>query len=203
MRGAATLMLFSALVTSGPVLPGPQSEFDRRLQTGETLYQHGKHDEAIKAFREAVRLQPNSAAAHLWLARALGRKAEKANPLRAAFLVGDVRKAFERAVELDPNYLEARSDLLEFYLEAPAMFGGGIDKARRQAEAIERLNKAEGHSARARIAQKEKRYDEAEREYRAAIESNPKHPGYRRDLESFLKKHEVQGPKAKGQSPRS
>mgnify|MGYP001564492856 CR=1 FL=1 len=108
--------------------------------------------------------------------------------------MGEVRREFERAVELDPNNLEARSDLLEFYLEAPRAFGGGLDKARQQADVIARLSKAEGHSARARIAMKEKRYDHAEREYRAAIHADPKHPGYQRDLDDFLKKHRPASP---------
>lgn len=176
-------------------------EFQHHLTAGQAFYNHSKHDQAIREFKETVKLQPNSSMAHLWLARALGRKAEKSNPLRAAFLVGDIRREFERAVELDPNNVEARSDLLQFYLDAPGAFGGGLDKARRQAEAIERLNKAEGHSARARIAVKEKRYNAAELEYRAAVEADPKHPGYQRDLAEFLKKYKshAQGSKTKGQ----
>lgn len=163
-------------------------DFQDFLQAGRDYYNHGKHDEAIKELQEAVRLQPNSSEAHLWLGRALGRKAEKSSRFRAAFIVGDVRRAFERAVQLDPSNVEARSDLLDFYLEAPGMFGGGVDKAKAQAEAIAQLNRAEGHSARARIAAKEKRYQDAEREYRLAAEANPQHAGYRRDLTEFRNK---------------
>ncbi len=198
-RASCLLLLFSSFLFA---LPGDE-EFRQHLETGQAFYHHGKHDRAINEFREAVRLNPSSSLAHLWLGRALGRKAEKSNPLRAVFLVGDVRRKFERAVELDPNNVEARSDLLQFYLDAPGMFGGGLEKARKQAEAIERLNRAEGHSAWARIAEKEKRYDVAEREYRAATEADPKHPGYGRDLDEFLKKHQGQGSKPKVQAPRS
>lgn len=167
----------------------PGDEFQRRLQAGRVLYERDRYDDAIKEFREAVKLQPNNSMAHLWLARALGRKTEKANPLRQAFMVGGVREEFEKAVQLDPNNLEARSDLLEFYLDAPSTFGGGVDKARQQAAAIAKLDPAEGHNAAARIAEKEKRYDVAEREYRAAVEAKPDSAGYRRDLVKFLQKH--------------
>ncbi len=168
------------------------SEFQRHMQAGQPLHEQGKYDEAIKEFRAAIKLQPNNSMAHLWLARALGRKTEKANPLRQAFMVSGVREEFEKAVQLDPRNVEARSDLLEFYLDAPGAFGGGIDKARQQAVAIAQLDPAEGHNASARVAEKEKRYDVAEREYRAAVEAKPDSPGYRRDLEKFLQKRSGQ-----------
>jgi len=175
----------------------PQAgELQTRLQAGRAYYEGGKYDPAIKEFRAAVKAAPNDSWAHLWLARALGRRIEKINPIRAAFGVGEVRGEFERAVQLDPNNVEARSDLMEFYLEAPGVFGGGIDKARAQAEAIAKLNTAEGHSARARIAEKEKKYEEAEREYRAAIDASPDHAGYRRDLEKFWKRRGMPGKQA-------
>ena len=93
-------------------------------------------------------------------------------------------------MELDPRNVEARSDLLDFYLDAPGAFGGSLEKARKQAEAMAQLDRAEGHSGWARIALKEKRYRVAEREYRAAVEAAPAHAGYQRDLEKFLKQYE-------------
>jgi Tfp pilus assembly protein PilF len=175
----------------------PQAdELHKRLQAGRAYYDGGKYDPAIKEFRAAVKAAPNDSWAHLWLARALGRRIEKINPIRAAFGVSEVRSEFERAVQLDPKNVEARSDLLDFYLGAPGVFGGGSDKARAQAEAIAKLNMAEGHSARARIAEKEKKYEEAEREYRAAIDANSNHAGYRRDLEKFWKRRGMPGRQA-------
>ncbi len=177
------------LICALPAMLAAQDAFQMHMAAGQAFYNQGQHDPAIKEFKAAVKLQPNSSLAHMWLGRAIGRKAEKSSWFRAAFLVDDIRREFERAVELDPKNVEARSDLLDFYMDAPGAFGGGRDKARQQAEAIASLNKAEGHSAWARIAVKEKRYDVAEREYRAAVEANPKHPGYKRDLEEFLRKH--------------
>ena len=43
---------------------------------------------------------------------------------------------FEKAVKLDPNYIDARFGLMEFYLMAPRLMGGGADKAREQAVEI-------------------------------------------------------------------
>jgi tetratricopeptide (TPR) repeat protein len=134
----------------------PSNDFDRHLRTGQALFQQGKIDEAIAEFKSAVAAQPDSSIAHLWLGRALGRKIEKAGPLKAMRMVHDVRRAFEQAVTLDPNNVEARSDLLEFYLGAPRAFGGGIDKAKAQADAIAKLDPAMGRHARALIEEKTK-----------------------------------------------
>lgn len=190
MRVSRFPLVFSFLLILALMAKAASSpQFAQRLTAGQVFYNQGKIEQAIKEFRAAVELEPGNSMAHLWLARSLGRKAENANPIRAAFLVGDVRREFERAVELDPNNLEARSDLMEFYLEAPGAFGGGADKAREQAAAMAQLDPAEGHWARAKIAEKEKQYELAEREYRAAAEANPQRAGYRRDLDAFLKKH--------------
>ena len=77
---------------------------------------------------------------------------------------------FERAVELSPNNWEARTDLAEFYLEAPGIVGGGEDKARAQSDLLLPLNPGMAHWVRARIAQKKKDIDAAEQEYRIAID---------------------------------
>jgi tetratricopeptide (TPR) repeat protein len=102
-------------------------------------------------------------------------------------LAKKVRTSFERAVELDPKSWEARTDLAEFYFEAPGIVGGGKDKARQQADALLRLNPGMAHWVLARIASKEKNPDEAEREYRAAIITS--HSGTRAwlDLAIFLR----------------
>jgi hypothetical protein len=131
---------------------GASSECHRHISSGQTLYEQGKHDAAIEEFTAAVALEPSNSMAHLWLGRALGRRAEKANMLQAMLLVGKVRAEFEHAVALDPMNVEARSDLLEFYLEAPACFGGGLDKAEQQADAITKLDDAEGGRAHSLIA---------------------------------------------------
>ena len=72
-------------------------------------------------------------------------------------------------VELDASNVYARSDLAEFYLEAPAFMGGGKSKARREAEAIAQQDAATGHWLQARIAEKDQRLDQAEQEYKNAI----------------------------------
>ena len=129
-------------------------------------------DQGISACERAVNLAPQNSLYHLWLGRTYGEKADRAGFMSAAGLAKKVRSKFERAVELDPKSWEARTDLAEFYLEAPAIVGGGKDKARAQADVLASLNPAMAHYMNGRIAEKNKDIATAEREYRAAIEAS-------------------------------
>lgn len=130
----------------------------------------GSWDRGIAACEKAVSLEPNNFLYHLWLGRIYGEKADAANFLSAAGLAGKVRREFERAVSLNPDSAEARTDLAEFYLEAPGIVGGGQDKALAQATALMKLDPARAHWVYARIGEKRKDPATAEREYRSAIE---------------------------------
>jgi tetratricopeptide (TPR) repeat protein len=132
-------------------------------------YELDAWDAGIPDCEKAVELAPDNGLYHLWLARIYGLKADHVGFLSAAGMARKVRKEFERAVELAPDSWEARTDLAEFYTEAPGIVGGGEDKARAQAKQLERLNPAMAHWVRARIAEKNKDLSAAEEEYRAAI----------------------------------
>jgi len=105
-------------------------------------------------------------------------------------MVPRIRGAFERAVQLDGSSAAARTDLAEFYMEAPSFLGGGKDKAVAQAEMLASQDEAAAHWIKARLAEHGKQFDAAEREYRAAIAASP-HPGGRwLDLAAFYRNHE-------------
>ena len=143
-------------------------------------------DRAIGNCERARNLDPQNSMYWLWLGRAYGEKADRAGVFTAAGLVKKVRSSFERAVQLDPQGWEARSDLAEFYLEAPSIVGGGKDKARQQADALMSLNPAMGHWILARIAEKDKNPTEAERQFRAEIAERPSARGWL-DLAIFFR----------------
>jgi tetratricopeptide (TPR) repeat protein len=127
---------------------------------------------AVTACQKASDLKPDSSREHLWLGRAYGEKADSSNFVTAIGLAKKVRLEFETAVRLDPSNAEARSDLAEFYLEAPAIVGGGQSKAQSQADLLMRLDASKAHWIQGRLAEKNKDFHAAENEYRAAIESS-------------------------------
>jgi len=132
----------------------------------------GEWDRGISDCERAVSLAPDNSKFHLWLGRIYGEKADKASFMTAAGLARRVAREFEAAVRLSPNDVEARTDLAEFYLEAPGIVGGGRDKAEQQASTLRELDPAKAHCVSARIAEKKKDFPQAEREYRAAIDAS-------------------------------
>lgn len=138
-------------------------------QLSRAYFAMERWDEAVKYGERAVSLDPDNAMYHLWLGREYGRKAADANPLTAAGLARKAKNEFERAVQLDPANVPARLDLAQYYTEAPAIMGGGLDKARDQAAQIVKYDPAKSHLILARVAEKEKQYGEAEVQFRAAI----------------------------------
>jgi len=145
-------------------------------------------DRGIPACERARSLDPQNSLYELWLGRIYGEKANHAIFWSAIGLAKKVRTAFERAVELDPQSWQARTDLAEFYFEAPGIVGGGKDKARVQADEIMALNPGMAHWVLGRIAEKNKDAAAAEQEYRAAVAAS--HSGARAwlDLASFLRR---------------
>ncbi len=147
-----------------------------------------KWDRAIDAGEKAVALAPNNSQYHMWLGRAYGEKADHSSFVTAAKLTKQIREEFERAVELDASNMGARSDLAEFYIEAPSFMGGGKNKALRELDAMAHQDLAKAHWLQARIAEKDRKVDAAEAEYKNAIEASGNQGSYWLNLASFYKR---------------
>jgi tetratricopeptide (TPR) repeat protein len=130
---------------------------------------------ASNACAKAVRLEPHNSNYHLWYGRALGEQAHHASFLTAFSLGKQVRVEFETAVQLNPRNAEALSDMGSFYVDAPSMMGGGLDKAENIARQLDKLDPARAAKLRAEIAEDQKDYGAAERELKLAIAASP-HP---------------------------
>jgi tetratricopeptide (TPR) repeat protein len=165
---------------------GPSAESYNMLC--RAYYMLGDWDRGIQACEQASKLNPRAGIYELWLGRAYGEKADRSSMFSAARLAKKVRESFERAVQLDPTNWKARADLAEFYVEAPAVMGGGKEKAMLEAAAIAPINPGIAHWIAAQVAEKDKDSVTAEREYRAAITASNSGARAWNDLAAFLKK---------------
>lgn len=153
---------------------------------GRNYYMQAEYKKATEVLERAVALAPNKSEYNLWLARAFGRRAETSNPFTAPGYASKSRQYFEKAVQLNPRDVEALSDLLEYYLEAPGFLGGGFEKAQATAQRIAALDPAEGNSSQAKLAEKRKEFGSAEESLRRAIELSPHQIGRFIDLARLL-----------------
>jgi tetratricopeptide (TPR) repeat protein len=166
---AATQLLSLGRMNDAVTVLSRRSDAESLNQLSRAYFAMEQWDDAVRSGERAVSLDPNNATYHLWLGREYGRKAADANPLTAAGLARKAKNEFERAVQLDPANVPARLDLAQYYTEAPAIMGGGLDKARDQAAQMQKYDPAKSHLILARVAVKEKQYGEAEAQFRAAI----------------------------------
>lgn len=133
--------------------------------------------EAIGHFEHAIQLNDKSSLHHLWLGNSLGSVADSTSKIKQPFLARRVKSEFERAVELDPRSIGARHGLIQFYVRAPGVMGGSIDKAKDQAREIGKVNAMRGHLEMGNILNNDKKVAEAEAEYVEAINSSPDSSG--------------------------
>jgi len=136
-------------------------------------YSIEQEDSAIAECEAAVSNAPAISDHYLWLGRAYGLKAAGANPVAAFRLARKVVAAFEQAVKLDPANIPALSDLGEYYVDAPSLVGGGLDKAQQLSVRMMPVSATKAHRLLAMIAEKQGNPAAAEAEFRRAVETQP------------------------------
>lgn len=109
---------------------GHAARLDARQAAGDTAAK--KRKEALERFERAAELEPGNADYQFWFATASFDRVDDVNMLSKMSLASDGRKAYEKAVAIDPNHVAARMGLAQFYVGAPSIAGGSIDKAREQ-----------------------------------------------------------------------
>jgi cytochrome c-type biogenesis protein CcmH/NrfG len=165
---------------------GPPASAGACFLLGKTYYRLHKTNEAIRQLEKAVELERSNSDYHAWLGMAYLQKGTSVSFFAALAWAGKVEREFEAAVKVDPENLDARFDLLEYYLQAPRLVGGGRDKAMAQAQAIAAISSQQGYSARSRVFKHDKQFDTAKLELTKSTEQFPSNPDAHTDLGEFL-----------------
>ncbi len=122
-------------------------------------------DDAEEEAETAVDINGNVAEYHYWLGACYGRDAQSASIFRQPFLASKTKNEFLKAIQLDPNHANARAALAQYYLMAPGIMGGDINKAIEQAKILTRLDEVRGKSLLIQIFTKQNNFKDAENEF--------------------------------------
>ncbi len=129
-------------------------------------------DEAINFFEKLVRLNPNNADFQYKYGGALGMKALSVSRWDSLSYLGDMRKAFEKSIQLDSHHLGAYWALISYHCEVPGILGGNKKKAYKLAQVLMQMSTFDGLLAHAFLAQHEGKDKLADKLYQEAIFSN-------------------------------
>lgn len=160
-----------ALIAS--LLKQNPASLEARVLGIRLMLRDGKAEDAVKEAEKLVKAHPQSALAHYWLGNAYGNRIGQVGMFGKLSIAPKMRDAFETTLRLDPEHVDARANLIPFYLQAPAAIGGGIDKARAQQVEIAKRDVARGHLANAQILMSEEKHDEAFKAFQAAVAAKP------------------------------
>lgn len=135
---------------------------------GDAYGHQKKWDNAINQYKKLVKANSANANYHYKYGGALGMKALE-NKLKAISFIGDVKNAFLKAAQLDPNHIDTRWALVELYMQLPSIIGGSKKKALLFANELEGLSKVDGYLAKGYIYEYDDNAQLAEKYYKMAI----------------------------------
>ena len=148
-----------------------KSPNDRQLLEllGDSYGYQKKWDEAIENYELLVEMDDYNANYHYKYGGAKGMKALQVNKFRALGIIGDVKRAFKRAAELDPTHIDVRWAMVELYMQLPGIVGGSYRKSMKYANELENLSKVDGYLAKGYIYEYDDEPEKAEEYYKKAI----------------------------------
>ena len=177
LQRAVTLYEQGELDTAESQFKGMQSADPGRADTyyylGLIEQSRGEFLEAAELFEQAVERDQQQSTYYQALGEAYGSAIQNVSFFKQMSVSGKIKSAFEKAVELDGENIDARAGLVTWYVNAPGIAGGSPEKAREQALEIASRDTFRGHLAMASVFQTEGDDEAAEREFRAAIEDSP------------------------------
>lgn len=140
---------------------------------GRIAFGRKDFEQASGWFEKAIEIADTSARYPYWLGNAAGMQAMHAGILSRISLAKKTKKYYEKAVDMDPDYLDARWGLLQYYAVAPGIMGGSDDRALEQVEEIRRRDPVQGVHALAFVYRDQGKWDQLVSVYEDGIRNHP------------------------------
>lgn len=138
-------------------------------ERGDAYGRKYQWDKAAECYKQLLERYPDVADYHYKYGGFLGMMALE-NKFKAMGLIGDIKRAFKKAAELDVKHLGARRALVELYIQLPGILGGSRKKALHYAEELEKIVKTEGYLAKGYIYEYDHQPEKAGKYHILALE---------------------------------
>ena len=119
--------------------------------------------------QKAIALAPTDALYQMLLGVAYGQYVRDVSIFGQLGIAYKVRDAFRQAVQLDPDNALARAGLAKYYILAPGIAGGSLNKANEQLAALDKLDPVQAAAVRVTWAEHDKNQQQAEADLRIAV----------------------------------
>lgn len=116
--------------------------------------------------------------------------AKESNVFKALSMMDEIEAAFFQTVKLNPKHVGARWALIEIYLQLPSIFGGSEKKAIAYSNELQQISPVDGYLSRGHIEEHYKRYLQAEKQYKKAIDVGNSPTTYRKLADLYKNKME-------------
>jgi tetratricopeptide (TPR) repeat protein len=149
------------------------TEAAARFYLGKISIRQADYAVAMRHLERAVALAPQESDYQVWLGNSYAWAASVASLGEKAGLGRKCLAAYRQAIALNPDNIAAHVSLMNFYRHVPPMFGGGLDKAYAEAEAVRQRNADKGQWAIAILCLQEKKCAQAVALLTALARRNP------------------------------
>jgi len=163
---------------------------------GDIQCHSNQWEKAVPFYSKLTKLEPSNAEYFYKYGGALGMQAKEANKFKALSMLDDVKAAFRKTIQLNPNHIGARWALLEIYIQVPGIVGGSESKAKKYANELLKISPVDGYLSKGHIEEYFNRYSNAEKYYLKAIEVGNSKMTYQK-LADLYKNKMAQPEKAK------
>lgn len=148
----------------------------------------GNWENAIPYYETLKKRNPSQAEYQYKFGGAMAMKAKESNAFKALSMIDDIKVAFRKSIQLNPKHIGARWALIEIYLQLPGLLGGSEKKAIQYSDELLKISTVDGYLAKGHIEEYYKRYPQAEKQYKKAIEAGHSQTTYQKLADLYKNK---------------
>jgi len=138
---------------------------------GRSYFHSRKLEDAVKSLEKAVKLDGKNAEYHYLLGLACASYINEVGMFKKMGVAKKMKNSWITATELDASHKDAQIALISFYLNAPEMVGGSAEEAAKSLKVLKQNYPDKVFPVEGVVAEKKEQYDQADKLFRQAIES--------------------------------